>query len=75
MGENSATEMNYNLVSVWLDRARSNAPKCFICMRIAQGNVQGKGEIKPIKISGVELSAETQITHLSRCVGPGEGRP
>ncbi|MBI3855190.1 MAG: hypothetical protein HY293_05815 [Planctomycetes bacterium] len=69
MNEDPATEVNFNLVSVWLDRARANAGKCFICMRIAEGNAEKGSGFSAIRISGIELSPELQIAHLSRCVG------
>jgi len=58
-------------VSLWLNLARSNGEKCFICNRIAEANGSGTGEILSVKISGVELTREIQVAHLSRCVGRG----
>lgn len=56
-------------VSRWLVLAGSNGEKCFICSRIVEVNRPDAGEIRPIKISGIELSPDTQVTHLSLCVG------
>lgn len=56
-------------VSRWLVLAGSNGDKCFICSRIAEVNRPEAVEIRPIKISGIELSPDTQVTHLSLCVG------
>jgi hypothetical protein len=60
-------------ISLWLDLARSNGTKCFICGRIAEQNGPGSGEIRPIRISGIELTQEVQVSHLSICVGKGIG--
>jgi hypothetical protein len=69
MDVNSASEINFNSIRLWLERAQANASKCFVCQRIAQENEKEGGEIKPIKISGIELTPEVQIGHLARCVG------
>jgi len=72
MDEKRTDEINCNKVSVWLARARENASRCFLCNRIAQAHSGAPGDLQSIRISGVEMTAETQIAHLSRCVG-GEG--
>lgn len=74
MKEQPSSEMNYKMVSVWLERAKSNAAKCFVCMRIAEGNGEKGADLRSIRISGIELTAETQIEHLARCVGKEEAR-
>ncbi|MBI2933883.1 MAG: hypothetical protein HYY16_19740 [Planctomycetes bacterium] len=69
MAETSAAETNFNELALWLERAARNAPKCFICLRISQVNRLGTTDMKTVRISGIDLSAEVQITHLARCVG------
>ena len=56
-------------ISLWLVRARSNGAKCFICHHIAEHNAGERGEIESIRISGIEITPDTQIAHLARCVG------
>ncbi|MBI2900851.1 MAG: hypothetical protein HYY17_11760 [Planctomycetes bacterium] len=62
-------EVNYNDVRVWLARAEANAAKCFICRSITRVNPPASAELRKVRIAGVELSAEMQISHLARCVG------
>lgn len=69
MASTGANDVSHDDVRLWLERAKSNGPRCFICVRIAQLNELGEWPIRPIKISGIELSPETQISHLRRCVG------
>lgn len=70
MPETHSQEINYNLVQVWIERAQKNAPRCYVCLRIAKGN-QETGDFGILRICGVEFSPESQIAHLSRCVGKG----
>ena len=69
MAEKRASEIGGDEIRVWLDRAADHSPKCFICKCIADANRPFEGRIKPLKISGIEMSAETQVAHLDRCVG------
>lgn len=68
--ETHAQEINYNLVQVWIERAEKNAPRCYVCLCIAKGN-RATGDFGSLRICGVEFSPESQIAHLSRCVGKG----
>ena len=68
MDANPASEVNFNSIRLWLERAQANSAKCFVCQRIAQENGREASEIKTIKISGIELTPEVQIGHLARCV-------
>ncbi len=70
MPETQAQETNYNLVQVWVDRAEKNSPRCYVCQRIAKGNRE-TNDFRSLRICGVEFSSESQIAHLSRCVGKG----
>jgi len=69
MNEKAHSSVDARLLSAWLERARAGATKCFICMRIAEGNPEQGAELRPIRISGIELSPETQSSHLARCIG------
>ncbi len=53
----------------WLARAVENTERCFVCKRIAEAHSRGETALRPLRISGIELSPETQITHLRLCVG------
>lgn len=64
-------ETNFNDVKLWLSRAQENSERCFVCRRIAEANAKA-GELRPLKISGVDMSAELQLTHLALCVGRGK---
>jgi hypothetical protein len=68
----SSSETSLKKLSRWVELARAKSGKCFICARIASEN-EGGG-LRPIKISGIEISADVQESHLARCVGelPGE---
>jgi hypothetical protein len=70
VSDTTTPEINFNLVQVWVERAEKNASRCYVCLRIAQGN-RDLGEFRSIKICGVDFSPESQIAHLSRCVGKG----
>lgn len=62
-------EINCNDVRLWLQRAQDNASRCFICRRIAGANFVAAENMKVLKLAGVELTPEMQISHLARCVG------
>jgi hypothetical protein len=70
MHDAAAKDTNFNLVRVWVERAQKNAPGCYVCRRIAQGTRE-VGDFENIRICGVDFSPESQIAHLSRCVGKG----
>ncbi len=59
-------------LKLWLERAGRNGSKCVICLRIAEKNAPAAAELKPIRISGIEVTPEVQISHLVRCVGNDE---
>ncbi|MCI0656405.1 MAG: hypothetical protein L0170_04965 [Acidobacteria bacterium] len=69
----SVPETNFNLTRVWVERARKNSARCYVCLRIARENEKEEGEFRNIKICGVEFSSESQIAHLARCVGKEAG--
>lgn len=66
-------EVGPEKVRRWLELAHARLEKCFICSRIASENGAGDGTLRSIKISGIEISAEVQAGHLSRCVGGEAG--
>jgi hypothetical protein len=69
MDASSIPETNFNLNRVWVERATKNSTRCYLCLRISRASQMDDGEIKEIKVCGVEFSPETQIAHLARCVG------
>lgn len=73
MSEQASTNLKRDAVRLWLSRAKVNSTKCFICNRIVEGNSPDTGDLKALKISGIDLTPETQFAHLARCVGRGEG--
>jgi hypothetical protein len=66
-------EVGLGKVRHWLELARAKSEKCFICARVASENLAGEGTLRPIKISGIEISTEVQLSHLARCVGDKDG--
>jgi len=66
-------EPNSERIRRWVEVAGLHPGKCFICSQIASENRAGEGILRAIKISGVELTAEVQISHLARCVGGKDG--
>lgn len=74
MTEPASTGGDGKVLRVWLVRCLANSMKCFICHRIAEENTIEAGALKAIRISGIELTSETQLAHLARCVGQGEER-
>ncbi len=71
MSQPPKIDIDPGTVSQWLTLAASNRAKCFICGRIAEANRPETGEVRPIRISGIDLGPETQVNHLSLCVGRG----
>ncbi len=56
--------------AVWLDRARANASKCFVCLRIAEVNARSEAILKPVLFAaGIEMPTDIQILHVLRCNG------
>jgi hypothetical protein len=69
----SSIEVSAEKIRRWVELAREKSEKCFICARIASESDPGEGALGSIKISGIEISADVQISHLRRCVGGREG--
>lgn len=69
MSQPSVSETNFNLIRVWVERAKKNSLRCYVCLRISRENQREDGGFKGFKVCGVEFSPETQIAHLARCVG------
>lgn len=69
MADKPKLETDYNDIRMWLERAQENSSRCFICRRIAGANVVAPENMKVLKLAGVELTPEMQISHLARCVG------
>jgi len=62
-------EANFNLIRIWVERAKKNSLRCYVCLRISREHSMDGGEFRGFKVCGVEFSPETQIAHLARCVG------
>ena len=69
MSEPAIPETNFNLIRVWVERAKKNSVRCYVCLRISRENFKEDRDFKGIKVCGVDFSPETQIAHLARCVG------
>jgi hypothetical protein len=63
------TDVNFNDIRGWIQRAGKNSEHCFICKCIWAVHKDGTGQIGTIKISSVEMTPDVQITHLAHCVG------
>jgi len=57
------------VIREWLQHAEKRPRKCFLCFQIWLGNRSRHGTVGPIKLAGVSLSPEMQISHLAHCLG------
>jgi hypothetical protein len=56
-------------VREWLKKAETNPKRCFLCFQIWLGNRDREGSLAPIKLAGIQMTREMQISHLAHCLG------
>lgn len=66
--------LSADALRAWQTRTEADPKRCFLCFRIWMGNRDRGGTLRPIRLAGLTVTREMQVSHILHCMGKAQPR-